>query len=101
VRDVHKPFSRGSTFSPGELRRIAHRVDRRVASVSAVLDRLRAGALLHLKYRSGGPPRWLLSDGRPVSPQVAATLINWACVVPADRALFGVPAQTWKLGASK
>jgi hypothetical protein len=97
----NKVFSRGSIYTPGELHRTACRLERRIASVDSALQAMRRGEFLHLQY-SVGRPLWTLSNGRTVSTEVAAILINDARIVPVGRALFDdMPGQSWKLGASQ
>jgi hypothetical protein len=97
MRAVHKAFSRSSIYTPSELRRIARRLDRRIAGLDAALTSMREGASLFLKYRSDGCPRWILSNGCAVAAEIAAILINDARIVPVGRALFdGMPGQSWR-----
>ena len=59
MRDVrNKAFSRSSIYTPSELRRIARRLDRRIAGLDAALTAMRQGESLYLKYRSDGRPCW-------------------------------------------
>ena len=58
-----------------DLRRIARRLDRRLGSANAALAAMRRGQTLHLQYRAGRR-LWTLSDGRPVTAEVAATEQN-------------------------
>jgi hypothetical protein len=94
----NKAFPRGSIYTSGELHRQARRLDRRLASVDQVLIAMRRGEFLHLQYQVGRP-LWALSNGRTVSSEVAAILINDARIVPVGRALFDdMPGQSWKHG---
>ena len=81
----NKVFPRSSIFTPGELRRIARRLDRRIAGIDAALTAMRQGEFLHLKYRSDGRPCWSLSNGHAVSAEVATILINNASISPGRR----------------
>ena len=95
----NKVFLRGSIYTAGELRRLGRRLNRRIGNVDAALQAMRRGEFLCLQY-SAGHPCWSLSNGHPVTVEVANILINDASISPADGALFPecVPAQTWKLG---
>ena len=64
--------------------------------VDQILDAMRRGEALHLQYKNNSP-LWSLSDGRPVTADVAALLIRHADVVPVADALFSdLPGQTWR-----
>jgi hypothetical protein len=53
--------------------------------------------LAAMRKGRAGRPSWCLSDGRSVSAEVAAILVNHALVVPAGGALFsGMPGQVWE-----
>jgi hypothetical protein len=99
MRDVpNKASLRSGIFTPSELHRAAHHLDR-LASADVVLDAMRRGASLHLQY-TNGRPFWSLSTGRAVSADVASLLTNHASVAPVGDALFtDIPAQTWRFAS--
>ena len=58
---------------------------------------LSAGEMLYRECRSGRP-RWVLSGGEGVPPEVAEILIRDALIVPEDGALFSdTPGQSWRM----
>jgi hypothetical protein len=66
------------------------------AAANRALAVIRKGQTLHMQYRAGRP-HWSLSDGTPVTAEVAAILIRDAHVEPADGALFEtMPGQSWR-----
>jgi hypothetical protein len=77
----------------------ARRLDRLNSKVARVLASMRAGSALHLAYGSGGQADWRLSNGWPVSPEVARLVINHPTIVGAGDALPIVGeglSQTWR-----
>jgi hypothetical protein len=72
------------------------RTARLTARFGQVLAAMRdEGKTLHLQFSDGGP-LWSLSDGSSVTADVAALILNHACIEPTSHVLFpGVPAQTW------
>ena len=77
------------------LRRSRRRLDRHQVGVGQVLDAMRRGAALHLRYRNHRAI-WTLSTGPFVAADIAAIVISKPCIVAVDAALFlGVPG-TWR-----
>ena len=67
------------------------------AAANRTLNSMRRGQTLHLQYRAGRS-LWSLSDGRFVTPQVAALVTSSVLVQPADAALFpDLPGQCWRM----
>ena len=56
---------------------------------------MRSGLTLHLDHQAGGP-RWSLSNGDPVTAEVAAFLTSNASVIPEGDGLFAGMSQTWR-----
>jgi hypothetical protein len=76
----------------------ARRLNRRNARTTDVLKIMRAGNALHLEFRSGRP-RWFLSNGCELHPDLAHVVIKDRHVICIGDALPfpGAPAsQTWR-----
>ena len=72
------------------------RVDRQRRAFYRALDVMRRGATLHLEFGRHGE-WWGLSNGRHVSADVAALLINHPNVIGVGDSLFaGVRCQTYR-----
>jgi hypothetical protein len=72
------------------------RVEFDLAAANRPLAVMRKGQTLYLQYRNGRPS-WSLDDGKSVSVEVTAILVNHALVVPTDDSFFpGHPGQTWR-----
>jgi hypothetical protein len=82
--------------TPASLRVKNRRLERRLTGVNRATAAMRAGAALHLAYRSGGA-QWTLSTGEAVSDAVARLLIANPNIVGVGDALFaGELSQTWR-----
>jgi hypothetical protein len=82
--------------TPTSLRAKNRRLDRRLVGVNRAVVTMRAGAALHLAYRSGGA-QWTLSTGEAVSNAIAHSLIANPNIVGVGDALFaGELSQTWR-----
>jgi hypothetical protein len=78
------------------MRRQRGRLDRQRAGAGKVLARLRQGASLRLSFERGASC-WRLSDGTPVSEDVAKIVIADHRVVAAGDALFrNLLCQTYR-----
>jgi hypothetical protein len=76
-------------------RRLARRVGR-LEKAELVLAEMQRGSALHLSFSRSGP-QWALSNGRPVSDEVAKLVTASASVVGVGDALFdGIASQTWR-----
>ena len=72
------------------------RLARRHASITRVLNALKAGAALHLAYQDGRAI-WRLSPGRPVTSEIASVITHSPNVVALGDSLFpDHPGQTWR-----
>jgi hypothetical protein len=65
----------------------AKRLDHLNAKVAVVLDAMRDGNALHLRFKRGGE-EWRLTDGREVHASTAHLVINHPKVVSVGDALF-------------
>ena len=75
-----------------QLRQTSRKVDR----VNQALAAMRTGRSLHLEHHNG-KALWSLSDGRPVTAEVAVLVIRHALVEPADTAVVSdLPGQEWR-----
>jgi hypothetical protein len=69
---------------------------KRFERAQLVLSAMRAGAALRLEFEQGRP-RWSLSTGQTITPDVAALVTASASVVGGGDALFNnAPSQTWR-----
>jgi hypothetical protein len=85
-----------TVHTPTSLRNKNRRLDRRLDGINRAAAAMRAGAALHLAYRSGGA-QWTLSTGEAVSDAVARALIAQPNIVGVGDALFaGELSQTWR-----
>jgi hypothetical protein len=75
--------------------RHSHRL---ITRFNRTLARMRAGATLQLQHGPSGPA-YSLSNGEPVARDLAALIISYPNVVPADFGLFPDPVlgQTWEV----
>jgi hypothetical protein len=72
------------------------RLDAVNLNIAAALRAMRSGAALHFEYTRNGP-RWLLSNGMKLTPEVARAIVSAPNVVVVDHALFkDTTAQTWR-----
>ena len=90
-------MTRGGIYTPSELHRLAHRLDRPVAGVNTALAAMRRGESLHLQYQAGRA-LWALSGGRSISAEVAEILTKHALIAAVGDSLFPdcCPSQTWR-----
>ena len=66
-------------------------------SRNQALAAMSEGQTLHLQHHEGRP-RWSLSNGQSVAPEVAAHITTNASVAPAGDALFAdMPGQYWRI----
>jgi hypothetical protein len=71
------------------------RVDRRLARAQTVLERMAAGASLHLEFAKR--PCWSLSTGEQVEDAAAQLVIRSSSVIDCGGSLFnGLPGQVWR-----
>jgi hypothetical protein len=90
-----------TVHTPSGLRAKNRRLDRRLVGANRAAAAMRAGAALHLAYRSGGA-QWTLSTGEAVSDAVARVLIANPNIVGVGDALFaGELSQTWRWGGGR
>jgi hypothetical protein len=83
--------------TPGSLRALGRKLDRRATSVNVVLQAMRQVESLHLQYQNGRPI-WRLSSGPFVTSEAAAIVI--ASDVGVGDSLFpGHPGQTWRFAS--
>ena len=72
------------------------RLARQRASITRVLNALKAGAALHLAYQDGRAI-WRLSPGPPVTSEIASVITHSPNVVALGDSLFpDHPGQTWR-----
>lgn len=81
--------------TPQSLRANAHRLDRRLTSLSRVLTELQLGATLQCTHTANGDV-WLLSNGKLVQPGTAAMVIARPDVEPANDGLFPGMSQNYR-----
>jgi hypothetical protein len=73
--------------TPAKLQRNARRLDKLNAAIEATLTAMKHGATLHLRYGQGGRG-WYLSNGHPVTDEVAKIVIQNIHVAGVGDALF-------------
>jgi hypothetical protein len=77
------------------LRAIHRRVDRKLTRAQTVLERMEAGASLHLEFAKR--PCWSLSTGEQVEDAAAELVIRSSSVIGCGGALFGeCLGQVWR-----
>jgi hypothetical protein len=76
--------------------RRVHRLDLVNLTTERALREMRRGAVLYLSHTKNGP-RWSLSNGQQLSPEVARAAATNPEIVAADRGLFaGADGQSWR-----
>ena len=82
--------------TPRELARKGRRLDRVNGAVERVIEAMQHGAALHRTHRPNST-RWALSNGMPVSDEVARAVISRDDVAGVGDSLFdrGL-SQTWR-----
>jgi hypothetical protein len=78
------------------LRTRNRRVDRKLARAQTVLERMAAGASLHLEFAKGSR-RWSLSTGEQVEDAAGQLVVSSSSVIACGGALFGdCLGQVWR-----
>jgi hypothetical protein len=79
------------------LKLVRRPIDRNRRETDRVLDAMRKGARLVLRFQNGRPP-WRLSSGEFVPWDAATIVINRSDIASCGDTLFyGMPGQTWRL----
>jgi hypothetical protein len=77
------------------LRRLQRRVDRRRCAAARVISAMQSGEALKKHFTSQGPV-YTLTNGKPVSHDVAAVVTADIQVIPVNDGLFPGTPQTWR-----
>jgi hypothetical protein len=89
----------GTSAPTVESPQLQRRVDRRRAGAARVLTHLQRGQALHKQFTRQGPV-YSLTDGRPVSSEVASLVIADVRIVSVGDGLFPTTPQTWRYAES-
>jgi len=81
--------------TPASPRAMRRHLDRRRHSAARVISEMSRGAVLHLTFTKSGT-NFVLSNGTPVSTDIALLVVNDVRVVSVNDGLFPTTLQTWR-----
>ena len=81
--------------TPASLRAKSRQLDRRRRRAARVITAMSRGASLNLTFMRNGSA-FTLSDGTPVSSEIALMVVNDIRVVSVNDGLFPTTPQTWR-----